>query len=153
MFVLLKGRTVKDAFRIGQEIVSAVNEMNPNPVALKMEKVYHPCFLLTKKRYVGYSYESPDQIEPLFDAKGIETVRRDTCGAVAKTMEQSLRIYFEQQDISKVKCCLFSFFYGYVFLLFNLIPRANFKTHMSKCFSDIVLNLSRWSSSFPWCPN
>lgn len=107
MFVLLKGRTVKDAFRIGQEIVSAVNEMNPNPVALKMEKVYHPCFLLTKKRYVGYSYESPDQIEPLFDAKGIETVRRDTCGAVAKTMEQSLRIYFEQQDISKVKAYLY----------------------------------------------
>ncbi|XP_056166139.1 DNA polymerase zeta catalytic subunit isoform X2 [Syzygium oleosum] len=106
MFVLLKGRTVKDAFQIGQEIVSAVNEMNPNPVALKMEKVYHPCFLLTKKRYVGYSYESPDQVEPLFDAKGIETVRRDTCGAVAKTMEQSLRIYFEHQDIFKVKAYL-----------------------------------------------
>ncbi|KAI6684892.1 hypothetical protein NL676_030805 [Syzygium grande] len=106
MFVLLKGRTVKDAFQIGQEIVSAVNEMNPNPVALKMEKVYHPCFLFTKKRYVGYSYESPDQVEPLFDAKGIETVRRDTCGAVAKTMEQSLRIYFEHQDISKVKAYL-----------------------------------------------
>ncbi|XP_048136376.1 DNA polymerase zeta catalytic subunit isoform X2 [Rhodamnia argentea] len=107
MFVLLKGRTVKDAFRIGQEIVSAVNEMNPNPVALKMEKVYHPCFLLTKKRYVGYSYETPNQVEPLFDAKGIETVRRDTCGAVAKTMEQSLRIYFEHQDISKVKVYLY----------------------------------------------
>lgn len=119
MFVLLKGRTVKDAFQIGQEIVSAVNEMNPNPVALKMEKVYHPCFLLTKKRYVGYSYESPNQVEPLFDAKGIETVRRDTCGAVAKTMEQSLRIYFEHQDISKVKSCLFFFLCGYFSLFLN----------------------------------
>lgn len=102
MFVLLKGRTVNEAFKIGEEIASVISGMNPNPVVLKMEKVYHPCFLLTKKRYVGYSYESPDQTEPLFDAKGIETVRRDTCTAVAKTMEQSLRHYFDNQNILKV---------------------------------------------------
>ncbi|CAM8925363.1 unnamed protein product [Rhodiola kirilowii] len=106
LFVLLEGRTVEEAFRIGKEIAADVTRMNPDPVTLKMEKVYHPCFLLTKKRYVGYSYESPDQIDPIFDAKGIETVRRDTCGAVAKTMEQSLRLYFEHQDISKVKAYL-----------------------------------------------
>lgn len=103
MFVLLKGRSREDAFKIGNEIASEISAMNPNPVTLKMEKVYHPCFLLTKKRYVGYSYESPKQVEPVFDAKGIETVRRDTCEAVSKTMEQSLRIFFEHQDISEVK--------------------------------------------------
>ncbi len=43
-----------------------------------------PCILQTKKRYVGYMYESVDQSEPVFDAKGIETVRRDGCPAVAK---------------------------------------------------------------------
>lgn len=102
MFVLLKGRTVKEAFQIGQEIASAITAMNPHPVTLKMEKVYCGCFLLTKKRYVGYSYESPDQTEPIFDAKGIETVRRDTCPAVAKMLEQSLRLFFEHQDISEV---------------------------------------------------
>lgn len=103
MFVLLKGRNVEDSFRIGHEIASEITAMNPNPVVLKMEKVYHPCFLLTKKRYVGYSYEKPKQSKPVFDAKGIETVRRDTCGAVAKTMEQSLRLFFEHQDISEVQ--------------------------------------------------
>ncbi|GER55202.1 DNA polymerase [Striga asiatica] len=103
MFVLLKGRSLREAFTIGREIASAVTEINPNPVTLKMEKVYFPCFLLTKKRYVGYSYESPDQSKPTFDAKGVETVRRDTCGAVSKMMEQSLRIYFESQDIDKVR--------------------------------------------------
>ncbi|KAK4424650.1 DNA polymerase zeta catalytic subunit [Sesamum alatum] len=106
MFVLLKGRSLKEAFTIGQEIASAITEMNPTPVMLKMEKVYYPCFLLTKKRYVGYSYESPHQSKPIFDAKGIETVRRDTCGAVSKTLEQSLRIYFESHDIDKVKACM-----------------------------------------------
>lgn len=106
MFVLLKGRTVKESFEIGHEIASSVTAMNPHPVTLKMEKVYYPSFLLTKKRYVGYSYESPEQIGPAFDAKGIETVRRDTCGVVAKTMEKSLRLFFEHQDIFKVKVYL-----------------------------------------------
>uniref|UniRef100_A0ACD5WNY5 Uncharacterized protein n=1 Tax=Avena sativa TaxID=4498 RepID=A0ACD5WNY5_AVESA len=106
MFVLLKGRSREEAFRIGKEIASSVTAINPDPVTLKFEKVYHPCFLLTKKRYVGYSYESPEQSEPIFDAKGIETVRRDTCPAVAKMLERSLRIMFEEQDLAKVKSYL-----------------------------------------------
>jgi DNA polymerase zeta len=47
-------------------------------------QVYLPCVLQTKKRYAGFMYESPDQKEPVYDAKGIETVRRDTCAAVSK---------------------------------------------------------------------
>ena len=43
-----------------------------------------PCILQTKKRYHGFMYETPDQKDPQFDAKGIETVRRDACPAVAK---------------------------------------------------------------------
>jgi len=103
MFVLVKGRTLREAFQIGHEIASTITALNPNPVTLKMEKVYQSCFLLTKKRYVGYSYESLDQPKPIFDAKGIETVRRDTCGAVVKILEKSLRIFFELQDVSKVR--------------------------------------------------
>jgi DNA polymerase zeta len=44
-------------------------------VTLKLEKVYHPCLLQTKKRYVGFAFESAEQELPVFDAKGIETVR------------------------------------------------------------------------------
>lgn len=118
MFVLLKGATKEQAFKIGNEIAEAVTATNPKPVKLKFEKVvphththrgricanflsqsahvqavidlcvcsqvYLPCVLQTKKRYVGYMYESLDQKEPVFDAKGIETVRRDGCPAVSK---------------------------------------------------------------------
>jgi hypothetical protein len=43
------------------------------------------CYIVqTKKRYVGYKYESVNQKEPVYEAKGIETVRRDGCPAVVK---------------------------------------------------------------------
>lgn len=103
LFVLLKGATKEQAFSIGKDIVDTVTAMNPKPVKLKFEKVYLPCVLQTKKRYVGYMYETLEQKEPVFDAKGIETVRRDSCPAVAKILEKSLRCLFETRDLSLVK--------------------------------------------------
>lgn len=106
LFVLCEGKTREEAFRIGAEIARAVTAANPPPVTLKLEKVYQPCFLITKKRYVGFKYEDPSQSQPEFDAKGIETVRRDTCPAVAKCMERALRIVFATKDLSQVKAYL-----------------------------------------------
>jgi hypothetical protein len=58
-----------------------------------MEKVYHPCILQTKKRYVGFAYESPEQQVPVFDAKGIETVRCAVAAAVVVClMQRALRL-------------------------------------------------------------
>ncbi|KAL2260191.1 hypothetical protein VTK26DRAFT_5878 [Humicola hyalothermophila] len=103
LFVYLKGRTREQAFKIGAEMAKEITEMNPRPVKLKFEKVYHPCVLLAKKRYVGYKYESPDQTVPEFDAKGIETVRRDGTPAEQKIEEKALKILFETADLSQVK--------------------------------------------------
>lgn len=80
----MKGKSKDEAFKIGHQIAKKVTEMFPKPIKLKFEKVYLPCVLQTKKRYVGFMYETPDQKEPVFDAKGIETVRRDNCSAVSK---------------------------------------------------------------------
>ncbi|KAL0937921.1 DNA polymerase zeta catalytic subunit [Colletotrichum truncatum] len=103
LFVYLKGRTKDQAFDIGNEIAKAITNMNPRPVKLKFEKVYHPCVLLAKKRYVGYKYESKDQVKPDFDAKGIETVRRDGTPAEQKIEEKALKILFETANLSEVK--------------------------------------------------
>lgn len=84
LFVLLPGRSKDEAFDIGQEMAKKVTQENPKPVKLKFEKVYLPCILQTKKRYVGYMYETKDQIKPTYDAKGIETVRRDGIPATVK---------------------------------------------------------------------
>lgn len=103
LFVYLKGRTREQAFDIGEDIARAITDMNPRPVKLKFEKVYHPCVLLAKKRYVGFKYEHRDQKEPEFDAKGIETVRRDGTPAEQKIEEKALKILFKTADLSQVK--------------------------------------------------
>ncbi len=103
LFVYLKGRTKEEAFAIGREIADTVTKMNPRPVKLKFEKVYLPCVLLAKKRYVGFKYESMAQKEPDFDAKGIETVRRDGTPAEQKIEEKALKILFRTADLSQVK--------------------------------------------------
>ena len=103
LFVHMPGRSVREAHAIGAEIAAAVTAANPPPVVLKLEKVYSPCILATKKRYVGHAYESADQLVPSFDAKGIETQRRDSCAAVTKLMKASLRLLFTTADLSLVK--------------------------------------------------
>jgi len=77
--------------------------LNPKPVKLKFEKVYLPCFLLAKKRYVGFKYETQKDIEPEFDAKGIETVRRDGFPAMQKMVETCIKTMFRTADLSLVK--------------------------------------------------
>ncbi|KAI0906880.1 DNA polymerase family B [Ustulina deusta] len=103
LFIHLPGRTRDEAFDIGNDIAKTITDMNPRPIKLKFEKVYHPCVLLAKKRYVGYKYESKDQIKPDFDAKGIETVRRDGTPAEQMIEEKALKILFETADLSRVK--------------------------------------------------
>ncbi|ESO87294.1 hypothetical protein LOTGIDRAFT_107156 [Lottia gigantea] len=104
LFIEMKGKSKDEAFVIGQEIADTISNMFPKPMKLKFEKVvYLPCVLQTKKRYVGFMYETRDQKEPVFDAKGIETVRRDNCGAVSKILERCIKILFTSKDISQVK--------------------------------------------------
>ncbi|EGW31711.1 DNA polymerase zeta [Spathaspora passalidarum NRRL Y-27907] len=103
LFVYFPGKSKDEAFKLGKSIAQYITSVFPDPVKLKFEKVYHPCVLLTKKRYVGYAYEYEDQKVPKFDAKGIETVRRDGIPAQSKMTEKALRILFETQNLSKVK--------------------------------------------------
>ncbi|GAA5949875.1 hypothetical protein JCM3765_007720 [Sporobolomyces pararoseus] len=103
LFIYLPGRSKEDAFRIGYEMADQITSENPRPIKLKFEKVYLPCVLLAKKRYVGFKYERLSDLEPEFDAKGIETVRRDGIPATQKMQEKCLKILFRTSDLSKVK--------------------------------------------------
>ncbi|KIK47777.1 hypothetical protein CY34DRAFT_73289 [Suillus luteus UH-Slu-Lm8-n1] len=103
LFIYLQGKTKEQAFHIGYDIADTVTAMNPAPIKLKFEKVYLPCLLMAKKRYVGFKFENPDETVPAFDAKGIETVRRDGVPAQSKMTETCLKILFRTQDLSQVR--------------------------------------------------
>ncbi|KAI9502882.1 hypothetical protein BX070DRAFT_225753 [Coemansia spiralis] len=103
MFLHFPGKSRESAIRIGHEIAEAVTNLNPAPVKLNFEKVYQPCVLLTKKRYVGWMYSSVDQAEPQLDVKGMELVRRDGCGVQQRILEGAIDIMFRKNDLSLVK--------------------------------------------------
>lgn len=129
LFVYLPGKSKLDAFKLGNEISSMITSHFPDPIKLKFEKVYHPCVLLAKKRYVGYSYEFEDQVEPKFDAKGIETIRRDGIPAQQKMVEKTLRILFNTKNLSLVKSYTLNQFYK---VLLNKVAIKDF------CFAKEV---------------
>ncbi|KAK4468357.1 hypothetical protein MN116_008150 [Schistosoma mekongi] len=101
LFIHLKGYGKLEAFEASYKIAEEITSLNPTPIKLKFEKIYYPCLLEAKKRYVGYAYESIDQTEPIFDAKGIETVRRDSCPFVGEILEDCLKLLFNHFNIPK----------------------------------------------------
>jgi len=105
IFVEMPGRTIEEAFRIGNEIATAVTASMPAPMKLQLEKIYLPCILFAKKRYAGMMFERPPTATytPKFDAKGIETVRRDGCQIVRRTLESVLRALFTYSLPSPVR--------------------------------------------------
>jgi DNA polymerase zeta len=106
VFVRLPGRTREEAHLIGDEIAAHITGRSPEGVVLKFEKVYHPCMLVTKKRYCGDMFESPTQAKPSFEAKGLECIRRDQCPATQKLQEGVLRTLFRTRDVSAVRTFL-----------------------------------------------
>ncbi|CAG9325959.1 REV3 [Blepharisma stoltei] len=100
MMIKLGGRTVEQAFQVGKEIANAINQSNPKPVEILLEKVYCPMITLAKKHYTGWKYEKPDSV-PVFEAKGIETVRRDNCPLSATILQKALTVLFSK-DVSQL---------------------------------------------------
>lgn len=104
LFVHFPGRTLAEAFQLAEEIACDVTRSHLPPIRLKVDKVFLPCVLIAKKRYVGMAATCAGE-KPAFDAKGIETVRRDTCPYAAYALERCLRIFFTSRDLSRVRRC------------------------------------------------
>ena len=103
LFIQFPHSTRAQAFEQSHLLVKGLNKLYPSPIKIKFEKIYMQSVLASKKRYVGLSYETVDQEQGKFDAKGIETVRRDTCAIVAKTLQHSLKVLFQTRDVTRVR--------------------------------------------------
>lgn len=93
------------------------------PVTLKLEKIYFGCVLVSKKRYVGNKFDYADQKRGILESKGIEIVRRDSCGIVQTCMERSLEQLFSTRNLSNVKRILSEY---WLQMLENRLPLKDF---------------------------
>ena len=106
LFIKMPGRSYKEAFEFGEKFCMAVTSLNPPPVNLKLEKVYLGSIMQTMKRYCGMKFDSKNQKKPTFEAKGLETIRRDQCALTQKVLENALITLFKH-GIEAVKEYLF----------------------------------------------
>lgn len=88
---------VAAAMELGKEAAKFVTEHFIKPINLDFEKVYFPYLLINKKRYAGLYWTNPVKHDKM-DAKGIETVRRDSCKLVSTVIETSLRKLLIDRD-------------------------------------------------------
>jgi DNA polymerase delta subunit 1 len=97
------GVSLAEAMELGKEAAKYVtNEFNKKPISLEWEKCYYPYLLMSKKRYAGLLWTKPDKYDKL-DAKGIETVRRDNCQFVSRTLKKCLDLILIKRDPNGAK--------------------------------------------------
>lgn len=89
--------TVSEAMELGREAAEYVTSHFEKPINLDFEKVYYPYLLINKKRYAGLYWTNPETHDKM-DAKGIETVRRDSCRLVSVVIDTSLRKLLIERD-------------------------------------------------------
>ncbi|MEM5790568.1 MAG: DNA polymerase domain-containing protein [Candidatus Aenigmatarchaeota archaeon] len=93
---------IERAFEIGNELEREVNKRLEGVVKMKIESIFKSLLILTKKRYAGLSVEKKDgSYEEKIIMKGIETVRRDWCDLVSKTLYTVLEILLKEQNPRK----------------------------------------------------
>ncbi|KAK2956095.1 putative DNA polymerase zeta catalytic subunit [Blattamonas nauphoetae] len=103
-----EGTSIQEVWRRGTEIARRVTQMNPWPMELLMEKVYSPALLVTMKRYCGFVYTSPNQTVPVFESKGLETIRRDQSEATVEVMSRAVVNLLKGEALSNIKTRLVS---------------------------------------------
>ncbi|KAJ3413004.1 DNA-directed DNA polymerase delta [Chytridiales sp. JEL 0842] len=97
VMVKFGAKTVEGAMELGREAAAYVTSHFVKPINLDFEKIYFPYLLINKKRYAGLYWTRPDKHDKL-DAKGIETVRRDSCRLVSVVIDTCLKKILIDRD-------------------------------------------------------
>jgi DNA polymerase zeta len=103
LFIRMPPGSKASCFEFGESFCERITSFFPAPVRLKLEKIYWGCFLVNKKRYCGWMYESAKQEKPVFDIKGLEMKRRDSCVLVSKVMADIIETIFRTCDVQKAE--------------------------------------------------
>lgn len=102
IMVKLPASNLEQAFEFGREIEEEINNELKGVVQIKIESIFKTLLVLTKKRYAGLSFEKVNgNWNEKIIMKGIETVRRDWCDLVSKTLYDVLEIILKEQNPRK----------------------------------------------------
>ncbi len=102
IFVKTKITNLDEAKVLGDEISEFVTKKLGGYLELEFEKIYRTFLILTKKRYVGWSFRKEgDEWKDTIEMKGIETVRRDWCSLVSETMREVIDTILKEGDVQK----------------------------------------------------
>jgi len=95
-------KDVDKAIEIGSQMAQLLNDKFEGKLRAKVENIFKTILILTKKRYVGWSFEKVDsQFEDQVIMRGIETVRRDWCDLIGETLEKILHMILKEQNPQK----------------------------------------------------
>lgn len=96
-----KGQEAIDySWELGEQASEQCSKLFRAPNDLELEKVYCPYFLYSKKRYAAKMYEKKGDkvVFKKIDVKGLQVVRRDTCGYVRGVLKHLLNLVLESND-------------------------------------------------------
>lgn len=102
--IMVKTNTgnLEEAFKIGEKISNLINKKLPESLNLKIESIFKTLLILSKKRYVGWSFEKiGEEWREKMVMKGIETVRRDWCELVGEVLQNVLNTILKEQNPRK----------------------------------------------------
>ncbi|KAK2195356.1 bifunctional DNA-directed DNA polymerase [Babesia duncani] len=98
LFIKFPGRSIEEARELSHDIANAINQVIPKPIKIIPQKIYCPCILVSKKRYIGLDH-SNGQVK--FDDKGVETMRRSECDATRKVIKRALELVMQNYSMNE----------------------------------------------------
>ncbi|MEM7818992.1 MAG: DNA polymerase domain-containing protein [Candidatus Aenigmatarchaeota archaeon] len=102
IMVKLPTLDLEEALKLGEELSDFINKEHEGIVKMKIEGIFKTLLVLTKKRYAGWNFEkSNGEWKDKIVMKGIETVRRDWCDLVSKTLYKVIDIILKEQNPKK----------------------------------------------------
>ena len=103
LFINFPGISIEESIKIANKMAEDITNQFHDPIKFRLETIYKPFAIFSKKKYVGVKYIFDGSQEThVFDIKGLESIRRDSCLLVQDTLYRSLEKWFKEHNEESV---------------------------------------------------